>query len=251
MAPSVRSFKDLNRFVLALECCVTLDQAIDALYVLFKSLGFDGIVYGSSASPRHYDGSWKSLPLMTRNLPCGWEKDWPAHSPHDPILHKSYDRPEVEWSEVCAQRNNLTSDERASLEYIMDAGLRYGLTMSCRGATRWAGVTAIGDEKKARIWNDLISDGRIIVKISLLYLNNWVESRFSGGLISVKLSDREKECLYWSAKGKTVDEIGIIIGISTETVKSYIKRLNGKLGATNRVQAVAKAVSFGILNVAD
>ncbi len=56
------------------------------------------------------------------------------------------------------------------------------------------------------------------------------------------LSDREHEILHWVRSGKTNLEIGMILGISPNTVKNHLKRIFQKLDVTCRAQAVAKYV---------
>lgn len=58
-----------------------------------------------------------------------------------------------------------------------------------------------------------------------------------------ELSKREKECLKWTANGKTSWEIGRILGVSESTVVFHISKAVNKLGVSNRVQAVAKAMA--------
>ncbi|GAB3090853.1 helix-turn-helix domain-containing protein [Aestuariicella hydrocarbonica] len=53
------------------------------------------------------------------------------------------------------------------------------------------------------------------------------------------LSDREREILDWVSQGKSNDEIGMILGISHNTVKNHLKRIFGKMGVTSRSQAVS------------
>jgi len=55
----------------------------------------------------------------------------------------------------------------------------------------------------------------------------------------LKLSDRESEIMGWVCLGKTNDEIGLILGISTFTVKNHLQRIFKKLQVVNRSQAVA------------
>jgi DNA-binding CsgD family transcriptional regulator len=62
-----------------------------------------------------------------------------------------------------------------------------------------------------------------------------------------RLSERERECLLWTAEGKTSFEIGKIVGISEHTVNYYLNTASGKLNATNRVQAVAIALRNDLL----
>lgn len=54
------------------------------------------------------------------------------------------------------------------------------------------------------------------------------------------ISDREHEIMQWVKLGKTNYEIGVILGISPNTVKSHLRRIFHKLNVFNRAQAVAK-----------
>ncbi|MDQ6433753.1 LuxR C-terminal-related transcriptional regulator [Mesorhizobium sp. LHD-90] len=60
------------------------------------------------------------------------------------------------------------------------------------------------------------------------------------------LSDRERECLYWVSEGKTTDEVALILGVSSNTVNSYVTHAIQKFSASNRVMAVATAIRSGI-----
>ncbi|MFI0846148.1 LuxR C-terminal-related transcriptional regulator [Mesorhizobium sp. IMUNJ 23232] len=61
------------------------------------------------------------------------------------------------------------------------------------------------------------------------------------------LSDRERECLYWVSEGKTTDEVALILGVSSNTVNSYVAHAIQKFAASNRVMAVATAIRSGII----
>lgn len=54
------------------------------------------------------------------------------------------------------------------------------------------------------------------------------------------LTERELEILHWVRVGKTNLEIGLILGISANTVKNHLKRIFQKLDVSCRAQAVAK-----------
>lgn len=62
------------------------------------------------------------------------------------------------------------------------------------------------------------------------------------------LSARERECLQWTASGKTSQEIAAILGLSEHTVNHYLSAACQKLGAVNRSHAVAKAIRSGMLD---
>jgi len=52
------------------------------------------------------------------------------------------------------------------------------------------------------------------------------------------LSPREQEIMEWVGKGKTNPEIGMILNISSFTVKNHLQRIFKKLDVMNRAQAV-------------
>ncbi|MEN3975607.1 LuxR C-terminal-related transcriptional regulator [Emcibacter sp. SYSU 3D8] len=63
----------------------------------------------------------------------------------------------------------------------------------------------------------------------------------------IYLTSREIECLTWAARGKTDQEIGVILAISPSTARFHIDNATQKLNAVTRTQAVAKAAQLGII----
>ena len=61
------------------------------------------------------------------------------------------------------------------------------------------------------------------------------------------LSERERECLLWVSEGKTTDEVALILGVSSNTVNSYVAHAIQKFGASNRAMAIATAIRSGII----
>ncbi|WP_246745883.1 MULTISPECIES: helix-turn-helix transcriptional regulator [unclassified Ciceribacter] len=57
-----------------------------------------------------------------------------------------------------------------------------------------------------------------------------------------ELTERELECLYWIAEGKTSDEIAMILGISRNTINNYITSVMRKTATKTRSEAIAYAV---------
>jgi DNA-binding CsgD family transcriptional regulator len=69
------------------------------------------------------------------------------------------------------------------------------------------------------------------------------EPALSGGLTEL-LSDREREIATLMVRGRSNREIGEELHLSPETIKAHVARLVRKLGASNRVEAVATYVSM-------
>jgi DNA-binding CsgD family transcriptional regulator len=63
-----------------------------------------------------------------------------------------------------------------------------------------------------------------------------------------QLGPREKECLHWSALGKTNDEIAEILGLSMHTTQRYLTSARHKLGAASTTSATALAIQLRLIN---
>jgi len=94
-----------------------------------------------------------------------------------------------------------------------------------------------------------------MLTLQIHWLANLSHSLMSGFMVpklapaaSVALTAREREVLCWTAEGKTACEIGLILSISERTVTFHINNVLVKLRATNKVQAVVKAVSAGLID---
>jgi DNA-binding NarL/FixJ family response regulator len=67
------------------------------------------------------------------------------------------------------------------------------------------------------------------------------------GSLPKPLARRELEVLRLLARGKTNQEIAQILGLSALTVKTYVQRIIGKLGVSDRTQAAVRAAELGLL----
>jgi DNA-binding CsgD family transcriptional regulator len=63
----------------------------------------------------------------------------------------------------------------------------------------------------------------------------------------VHLTDRERDCLLWTARGKTAWEVGQILVISEETVLFHLKNTTRKLCVFSKHHAVVKAIVQGYI----
>ena len=132
-----------------------------------------------------------------------------------------------------------------------DAGIgRQGLTIPVRGPTNshWALFFATSNESD-RDW----SSRRFELVRDLVHVAHYVHQRafqLNVGDVAVDLNAvtrREIEALEWSAEGKTLDDIAVLMRISAETVKSHLDSARFKLQAVNRVHAVSKAIRAGLI----
>lgn len=83
--------------------------------------------------------------------------------------------------------------------------------------------------------------------IAIHVFNRLAEIRNLDNRLTDTLTDREIDCLNWTAAGKTSAEIAEILGLSEHTVNHYLNRATKKLDTVNRTQAVAKALRIGLI----
>jgi len=84
-------------------------------------------------------------------------------------------------------------------------------------------------------------------QISCCYALSHAPDLLAAATMSDPLSDRERECLFWVSEGKTTDDVAVILGVSANTVNSYITHAIRKFSASNRAMAIATAIRSGII----
>jgi LuxR family transcriptional regulator len=237
-------------FVASLEEASNLNLAMDLLAEAVEQLGFQRVIYSWMPATRLADGRWAPPPLIWRNLPPRWERQWPRHSPNDPYYHACFENDlNVEWATIQG-RESLSSAERDSWSYLADNQMNRGLTIPIHmPGGRFAYVSVL-DCPACDEWSVVVDRSREALFIIAHYFNQTVLRKFGNPFPHYRIADlsaRELECLTWAAKGKNAHDIACIIDRSVETVRVHLKHACSKLGATNRTHAAAKAVFLGLI----
>jgi len=73
-------------------------------------------------------------------------------------------------------------------------------------------------------------------------------ARASSGAQAI-ITPRELEILEFVSLGLTVKQVATRLGLSPRTVEAHIAKLYRKLGVRNRVQAISRAVSLGLIRM--
>jgi len=63
--------------------------------------------------------------------------------------------------------------------------------------------------------------------------------------IAIRLSEREREVLSWTAAGRRQVDIAAILGLSERTVENHLRRIRKRLGASTTAQAIRTAIQNG------
>ena len=85
------------------------------------------------------------------------------------------------------------------------------------------------------------------VQLACCYLLSRIPAELLGTPPPNSLSVRERECLRWVSEGKTTGEVAMILGVTANTVNSYLAHAIRKYGASNRAMAIATAIRSGTI----
>ncbi|MDV2994904.1 MAG: Transcriptional regulatory protein LnrK [Chroococcidiopsis sp. SAG 2025] len=96
--------------------------------------------------------------------------------------------------------------------------------------------------------NELLQAIRIVAR-GQQYIPPLVGAKLVQRLSNPELSDRELEVLGLMAQGMSNLDIATTLIIGESTVKSHVNRILGKLGVSDRTQAVIVAVKRGIVSL--
>jgi LuxR family transcriptional regulator, activator of conjugal transfer of Ti plasmids len=149
-------------------------------------------------------------------------------------------------------------EQRRFFDEAMTFGIRSGITVPIRGGFgRMAAFTLATDEPIAEA-ERLLADARDVVQLAGLYFHTHATTRLVGSsdpptnssdppTKTDVLTQRERQCLAWVARGKTVADTAILIDIAPRTVVFHLENARRKLDAASIAQCVAEALRRGLL----
>ncbi|MES0151786.1 LuxR family transcriptional regulator [Mesorhizobium sp. M0012] len=257
LVPSIH-FSEAAREAFAVEFGRFLDQTVgitqsERLFDLLSAfaLNFDcpWIAYGSLAPGQRGLKLIRRDPAVMLNCPDEWQERYfeMGYDRIDPIMKTSRKRADAfRWSEVYND-GSTTEDERRVFDEAATFGLRSGISVPLHGPEGSFAIMSF-----ARPWNREFQNRTITyLQLAALHFHLRVaKCANSAGIEGApNLSLREKECILWTARGKSSWEIGKILGISLNTVNFHIKNVKQKLDASSRTLAAIKAVNFGIIEL--
>ncbi len=163
----------------------------------------------------------------------------------DPIVAEGFLRQlPFDWREVEATE--------AAQEFLVDAvqhgigrnGFSVPVTDKSRRALLSLNSSASDDE-----WTDIVADARDewLELVRLIHRKAIIEVFGRHDPVPL-LSPREMECLHWLALGNDHKGVGLILGLSEHTTRSYLKSARYKLGCLTTTAATARAIQLRLIH---
>jgi LuxR family quorum sensing-dependent transcriptional regulator len=202
-----------------------------------RKLGFEHFIFSGIPLPGD-----ELEPLVELN---GWPQGWferyvgGNYAEFDGVVR--YSRETVRpffWSEVPEPYFKTAQASRVVNE-ATDFGLRSGYIVPAYSRRHWHALMSFASPEKTLA---LSKRERIAVNLMSMVTISSVEALRSEEDRDRLLSPREREVLLWAAMGKTADEIGDILVISTATVRKHLQNVREAYGVSSTLAAVALAL---------
>lgn len=238
------SSADLNALLHAPE----IEELWDMHQRRMAGYGFDRIMYGATRyrSGAHL-GDAEDFVILT-NHSTDYTDVFIGHGlyHHAPMVRWALDHDGVcSWSLLrqMAESGNLSVEERKVFEFNLSMGVRAGYSISFLSASpRTKGAIALTAEEGMdqrdvdAMWSEHGEDIQLLNNIAHLRILSLPYTSPDRTLTS-----RQREVLGWVGDGKTVQDIAVLLGLTTATVEKHLRLAREALCVETTAQAVLKA----------
>jgi LuxR family transcriptional regulator len=235
----------------------TLDDCIDEVFAALRGFGFEALIYDYTPVPYDLDGTIM-IPSMLklRNIDDDMHHHWceRGYFRIDPVqIVAARSSTPFAWSYDGRRASEISPllDETTEpvARFLRERALTNGVTIPIhmpRGG--YATVTGVGSAADADT-----RDTETVARFGLLahVFHDAAYALYDRAALHPRLpnlTERERECLRYSAHGLSAKEISRIIKRSVPTVVMHLTAATRKLGARNRTQAVVRAAHFRLLD---
>lgn len=240
-------FDETLQFIDALGHAQSADAVCQLLLGLTRNYGLTALMAGTVPRPGTPKVQQKGHVML-----CDWPEQWleryvaKNYVDHDPVVTYIKRTPSmVRWRDAAAELQIGRSGQKV----LGDAGefkLKDGLAFPLITIEGTIVMVSLGGEEV-----DMSPEGFNVVSLAATYaIGRAMQLQNAIELFDQRpdLTPRETECLKWAAEGKSEWEISQILGISEHTSEKHLLNAKRKLGAANRVHAVAEAIRLGFIS---
>jgi len=223
----------------------TIESIVQRLVSLKDNLGFDDVVYVILDHPEIAANQPKTV--------CTYSQNWIDYYYDnnlfniDPVIRTSQQTAHpFSWKNIQFSRN-----EQKFMNSSSDFGVaRHGYSIPIRHGQHEFAMLSVTSKGNDEYWADLEHESIPIIKMLAHYYHNKFVTILNEADAAPEvphLTDREKECLLWSARGKSAWETAQILKIAERTVTFHTNNACKKLGTSNRMMAVVQAIQQKII----
>lgn len=241
----IQKFKNnLYQYISQLDQCVNVDQIKQVCQQYLHTIGVEFFKY-----------SWQPPTTTRLNNIAFWtcSEQWMSCYQQQNYAHKD---PKTRYAEnnhlpifwdANLIKQQLAKEQTDDVDFWQDSinmGVAHGVTIPIRGVAGSKGLLCMALDTQA--------DGELLLpsyEVWAMHIHSHVERICGLEQLLKPLSKRELEVLKWTAIGENCEQVAQRLFISNNTILFHLRNLRKKLGAANKHQLIARALSLGLVEL--
>lgn len=245
----MRTFERVTGFLRDITGAANETELFEALSAISRELGFSFF-----ALSHHVDMRKAPEPsIRLHNYPDAWVEYYDNHGlgASDPV-HRASHLTSVgfAWSEIPALIN-LTARDRQILERAERRGIGDGFTVPANVPGESNGSCSFANPKGMNISSEALPIAQLVGAFAFEMARKLWRVRSPHFVPALQLTERQRECVVWMARGKSDWEISQILGIQHETVIRHLKQARERYGVSKRTMLAIQALFDGAISFTD
>lgn len=191
-------------------------------------------------------------PLTITTYPSSWVKQYCAnrYDRIDPVVARSIATTlPFSWS-ITDPDIGLTKKQKLFFEEAREFGISHGLTIPVHDRQGKVATLTVSAAGSRSAFDDRAEQYRHQLHLIAIYLHARLRNAAPAPVSPLRpfLTQRERSCLQWVARGKSASDIAEIIRVSRRTVVFHTENAKRKLGVATAQQAVAMGLMYDIIS---
>jgi LuxR family quorum-sensing system transcriptional regulator CciR len=245
----MRSFERAEAFLRDVSATGSEEELAEALALVSRELGFSHF-----ALTHHVDIRSAPQPaIRLHNYPDDWVEYYDSHKLglSDPVHRASHvTSVGFAWSEI-PSLIPLTSRDHEILARGAGKGIGDGFTVPANVPGESHGSCSFANPAGEALREEDLPVAQLVGAFAFEAARKMWRMRHPCGEENLPLTDRQRECVLWVARGKSSWEIGRILGIGEETVVRHLKMAAERYGVSKRTMLPIRALFDGSISFSD
>lgn len=245
----VKTFERAESFLRDLAEIDTEGELAEALAEVTREMGFS--YYALS-----HHGDIRRAPqpaIRLHNYPDDWADYYDDHrlGISDPVFRASHlTSVGFAWSEL-PNMLELTAGDHAILSRAEARGISNGFTVPANVPGESNGSCSFASPRGRAMREENLPLAQLIGAFGFEAARRLWRVRAPAARTLPKLTERQRECILWMARGKSDWEISRILGVQHETVVRHIKQARERYGVGKRTMLAVQALFEGSISFTD
>lgn len=240
----------IGRYLQLFEEVKTPDDLALAMADICAKLGFQYFAI------THHVDLWRapSPAIRLHNYPAEWADyyDGEGLGVSDPVHRASHVTSiGFPWARIDGMIP-LTSADRRLLDLGRDKGIGDGFTVPANVPGEARGSCSFANSASRPLPEPMLPVAQLVGAFAFEHARRlWSVRKLDDAAEKQALTDRQRDCVLWAARGKGDWEIGRILGVSEETVARHIKLSCERYGVYKRILLPSRTLLDGTLTFSD